>query len=259
MMQVVRHRNAACLLDSPPSVLEVVQAKEFSTVHPWFQEREVKGKAVGEDLTFCMRAQLAGFPVQVHTGIQIGHVKSHVLIAQQYEAQQQMLAQMREEAMSKAPLLNSDRRRGGAVGRDCEDRPGRHRPGPVRCRPRRLRGRVRRRDRVGRAGAGRDLLEHLRDQLDARHRQHHGTVNQTAGRAITPGFTGFYASTSEPTVLTPVDSFTMTPNGGTVIRDYNGATPDSAVSERVRDPVHRPGRGQRPRDHGVRALLEIFA
>jgi hypothetical protein len=31
-------------------------------------------------------------------------------------------------------------------------------------------------------------------------------------------------------VLTPIDSFTMTPNGGTVIRDYNGATPDSAVT-----------------------------
>jgi len=56
------------------------------------------------------------------------------------------------------------------------------------------------------------------------------TVNQTAGRAITAGFTGFYNSTSEPTVLTPLDSFTMTPNGGTVIRDYNGPTPDSAVS-----------------------------
>lgn len=58
-----------------------------------------------------------------------------------------------------------------------------------------------------------------------------GTVNQTAGRSITAGFTGFYNSTSEPTVLTPVDSFTMTPNGGTVIRDYQAPnTPDSAVS-----------------------------
>jgi hypothetical protein len=56
------------------------------------------------------------------------------------------------------------------------------------------------------------------------------TVNQIAGRTITNGFTGFYASTSEPTVLTPIDSFLVTPNGGTVIRDYNGATPDSPVS-----------------------------
>jgi len=57
------------------------------------------------------------------------------------------------------------------------------------------------------------------------------TVNQTAGRVITAGFTGFYASTAEPTVLTPVDSFTMTPNGGTIVRDYQAPnTPDSAVS-----------------------------
>jgi hypothetical protein len=58
-----------------------------------------------------------------------------------------------------------------------------------------------------------------------------GTVNQVSGRAITAGFTGFYASTSEPTVLTPIDRFTLTPNGGTVIRDYQAPnTPDTAVS-----------------------------
>ena len=58
------------------------------------------------------------------------------------------------------------------------------------------------------------------------------TVNQTAGRAITAGFTGFYASTSEPTVLTPIDSFTITPNGGTIVRDYQAPnTPDSPVSQ----------------------------
>lgn len=56
------------------------------------------------------------------------------------------------------------------------------------------------------------------------------TVNQTAGRTITAGFTGFYASTAEPTVLTPIDSYTITPNGGTIVRDYNGLQPDSAVS-----------------------------
>lgn len=56
------------------------------------------------------------------------------------------------------------------------------------------------------------------------------TVNQTAGRVITAGFTGFYASTSEPTVLTPLDSDTMTPNGGLIVRDYGANNPDSAVS-----------------------------
>lgn len=57
------------------------------------------------------------------------------------------------------------------------------------------------------------------------------TVNQVSGRSITAGFTGFYNSTSEPTVLTPIDKFTLTPNGGTVIRDYQPPnTPDCAVS-----------------------------
>jgi hypothetical protein len=58
-----------------------------------------------------------------------------------------------------------------------------------------------------------------------------GTVNQIYGRSVTAGFTGFYASTSEPTVITPVDSFTVPPNGGLVIRDYAfGQGLDTAVS-----------------------------
>jgi hypothetical protein len=60
-----------------------------------------------------------------------------------------------------------------------------------------------------------------------------GTVNQIYGRAITAGFTGFYASTAgnEPTVLTTIDAFTLTPNGGLVIRDWAlGQTFDTAVS-----------------------------
>lgn len=58
-----------------------------------------------------------------------------------------------------------------------------------------------------------------------------GTVNQVYGRAITAGFTGFYNATSEPTVLTPFDRWTLTPNGGLVIYDIPlGDTPDTAVS-----------------------------
>ncbi len=57
------------------------------------------------------------------------------------------------------------------------------------------------------------------------------TVNQVYGRAITAGFTGFYNSTSEPTVLTPFDRWTLTPNGGLVVYDIPlGDTPDTAVS-----------------------------
>jgi len=37
------------------------------------------GALVGEDYAFCTRARLAGFPVKVHTGAFIGHVKPRVL------------------------------------------------------------------------------------------------------------------------------------------------------------------------------------
>lgn len=58
-----------------------------------------------------------------------------------------------------------------------------------------------------------------------------GTVNQVYGRSITAGFTGFYNSTSEPTVLTPIDSKYLTPVGGLIVRDFPlGATYDTAVS-----------------------------
>jgi len=58
-----------------------------------------------------------------------------------------------------------------------------------------------------------------------------GTVVQTGGRAITAGFTGFYASTSEPTVLTAFYRTTLSPNGGMFTYDVpRDANPDTAVS-----------------------------
>lgn len=46
------------------------------------------------------------------------------------------------------------------------------------------------------------------------------TVNQGYGRAITAGFTAAAGYTAEPTVLTALDAFTLSPNGGLVIRDW---------------------------------------
>lgn len=58
------------------------------------------------------------------------------------------------------------------------------------------------------------------------------TVRQQYGRAITAGFTAAYGWTTEPTVLTVVEEFPVTPNGGTLIYDFPwDKTPDSAVSE----------------------------
>lgn len=57
------------------------------------------------------------------------------------------------------------------------------------------------------------------------------TIQQVYGRSITTGFTAAYGWTTEPTVLTAVDGWLLTPNGGTAIYDFPlGTTPDSAVS-----------------------------
>jgi hypothetical protein len=65
----------------------------FSPVFPWFQEREFNGGPMGEDVTFCFRAGVAGLPVYVHTGITLGHVKSRSLTVEGYHAQRAMIAQ----------------------------------------------------------------------------------------------------------------------------------------------------------------------
>lgn len=56
-------------------------------------------------------------------------------------------------------------------------------------------------------------------------------IVQTYGRSITTGFTAFSASTSEPTVLTVLEGFLLTPNGGVLFYDFPlGDTPDWNVS-----------------------------
>lgn len=61
-----------------------------------------------------------------------------------------------------------------------------------------------------------------------------GTVVQVYGQPITAGFTGFYSSTSEPTVLTTIDDFWLDPNKSTVLYDFPlGDTPDTAVSRGI--------------------------
>jgi hypothetical protein len=57
------------------------------------------------------------------------------------------------------------------------------------------------------------------------------TPQQVYGRAITPGFTAAHTWTSEPTVLTVVDTFPVSPNGGLLVYDLPlGDSPDCAPS-----------------------------
>jgi hypothetical protein len=60
-------------------VFETITRHKPDPVAPWFREVTFGGRLMGEDLTFCMRAAAAGLPIHVHTGIQVGHVKTTVL------------------------------------------------------------------------------------------------------------------------------------------------------------------------------------
>ena len=61
-----------------------------------------------------------------------------------------------------------------------------------------------------------------------------GTVNQAYGRSITAGFTTKYNYTVEPTTVTAVDTYRLTPNGGAIVYDYpRDRTPDCAVSNLI--------------------------
>ncbi len=71
--------GAACLLVHR-TVLEAMLEK-YGPPRPWFAEtpyQQASGvmDVMSEDLTFCLRAQACGFPIHVHTGIKLGHIKS---------------------------------------------------------------------------------------------------------------------------------------------------------------------------------------
>jgi hypothetical protein len=85
------------------SALEAVRDRRFDAAYPWFQERSMRHMRVGEDVTFCMRAGQCGLPVYVHTGVHIGHIKTHVVTFEAYVAQRAMIdAAHRQEQESKA-------------------------------------------------------------------------------------------------------------------------------------------------------------
>jgi hypothetical protein len=76
--------GAACLMIHR-AVVEKVKAAAFSPAFPWFQETSWKGEPVGEDVTFCIRAQMCMVPIYVDTGIEVGHVKDRILTRAAWE------------------------------------------------------------------------------------------------------------------------------------------------------------------------------
>ena len=89
----VNATGAACLLIHRSVLLAMRKAvdekhPQFSAAYPFFMEKELDGKPSGEDITFCLRAQILGFNIHVDTGVAIGHHKSIILTEQMFLAQQ---------------------------------------------------------------------------------------------------------------------------------------------------------------------------
>lgn len=70
------------------SVIQAMRDKQFNATFEWFQETELAGMPCGEDITFCLRAELLNFPVHVNTGVRIGHHKSQLLTEDEYDRQE---------------------------------------------------------------------------------------------------------------------------------------------------------------------------
>lgn len=62
--------------------------------YPWFAEVVNRGRPVGEDITFCIRAKSMGFPINIHTGARVRHQKRFYLDEDLYD--QMVLAALEE-------------------------------------------------------------------------------------------------------------------------------------------------------------------
>jgi GT2 family glycosyltransferase len=87
MVQVAATGAAFLLIHR--SVLVAIREHGFNGVFPWFQETELAGNPCGEDLTFCLRAGMCGFPVWVNTAVKVGHHKSQLLTEKLFREQRE--------------------------------------------------------------------------------------------------------------------------------------------------------------------------
>jgi GT2 family glycosyltransferase len=94
MMQVFA-TGAACLLIHRNALRAIRDYRNperpgqvgFSQAFPWFQETDFYGRAMGEDITFCLRAGRAGLPVHVNTAVKLGHIKEFELTFEHFAGQ----------------------------------------------------------------------------------------------------------------------------------------------------------------------------
>jgi hypothetical protein len=80
---LLMHRKALARMEAAFGT----NAEGVAQPYPWFAEGVVgpDGEPWGEDILFCLRANTLGIPVWVHTGVKLGHVKTHVIDETYYD------------------------------------------------------------------------------------------------------------------------------------------------------------------------------
>lgn len=73
-------------------VFEKLLATYGEQAFPFFADSQHGGMQWSEDTTFCIRARQHGFPVRVHTGLRVGHVKPYIYTESDYLAQRAEIA-----------------------------------------------------------------------------------------------------------------------------------------------------------------------
>lgn len=77
--------GAAFLLVHRSVLIEMQNKLGYNNPFPWFAESVLRGKPVGEDITFCVRATSLGFKIFVHTGVKVRHEKRSYLTEEAYD------------------------------------------------------------------------------------------------------------------------------------------------------------------------------
>lgn len=85
-------------------VLETLDERHSERVNRWFAEMESEIGEFGEDAVFCLRARAAGFPVYVHTGIKVGHLKLQVIDEDSYLVYRRGITAMGEDGYREREL-----------------------------------------------------------------------------------------------------------------------------------------------------------
>ena len=91
--------TGTAFLGAHRSVFEKLLGTYGDTPYPFYADTAHGGIPWSEDVTFCIRARQHGFPVKVHTGISIGHIKPYVYTEADYDAQKAVIAVRGEEAV----------------------------------------------------------------------------------------------------------------------------------------------------------------